>query len=211
MSEPSFVSPAPWDLSGMGLMCVFWGPKRIDPYSGVAVSGIGAMMIVQYEKSPVGAYNELLYIPGKQKIGNTEGYFISKIYVDSRASTESGRANWGIPKEMATLKIENLDERTTSFRGINDNGEMFLHLSFAARGFSFPVTTSLLPIKLVQHLNQKNYATKFVGKGRGRLSSLDIHNCDESFFPDITKFTVLACVKVRPFALTFPVPSTITV
>ncbi|KAJ3035787.1 hypothetical protein HDV00_003412 [Rhizophlyctis rosea] len=101
--------------------------------------GLGAVMVIRYEDSPVGAYDELLFCPGGfEDVGQREGregggglestpllqsenrptisstqhakrpYLsprrITRIFVSSEASLRSGRANWGIRKELASFE-----------------------------------------------------------------------------------------------------------
>jgi hypothetical protein len=198
------IAPAPWSLTGRGFMHFFWGKRRIDPYSGVEVSGIGGIIIAQYDQSPVGPYNELLYIPGRQKLADRSGFFISKIYVDSMASVKSGRANWGIPKEFAEIAIENLQENQIGISASQESNILFKAV-MNLKGFSFPINTSLIPIPLVQQLDNQHFYTKFKGSGSAKWSSIAIEKCEASFFEDISKHTALGGLAVNPFNLTFPV------
>lgn len=197
------IAPAPWSLTGRGFMYFFWGRRRIDPYSGLEVSGIGGMIIAQYDQSPVGPYNELLYIPGRQKLADRSGFFISKIYVDSMASVKNGRANWGIPKEYADIAIENLDEKQVSIKASQENKNLFSAV-MKSKGPSFPISTSLIPIPLIQSLDDKQFYTKFKGSGTAKWSNIAIEKCDSSFFEDISKHRSLGGLSVNPFNLTFP-------
>jgi hypothetical protein len=197
------VIPAPWSLTGRGFMYFFWGKRRIDPYSGIEVSGVGGMIIAQYATSPVGPYNELLYIPGRQKLGAKSGFFISKIYVDSVASVKGGRTNWGIPKEYAEITIENVNEKAISIAASQEDKNLFA-AKMNIKGPSFPINTSLIPIPLVQALDNKQFYTKFKGSGSAKWSSIAIEKCESSFFEDISKHTALGGLAVNPFNLTFP-------
>ncbi|EEB98868.1 hypothetical protein MPER_01549, partial [Moniliophthora perniciosa FA553] len=69
------------------------------------VGGPGMILVVQYDDSPVGPYDELIYVPGrfKHKDG-TEALRITRIYVSTKESTENGRRNWNIPKQVAKFK-----------------------------------------------------------------------------------------------------------
>lgn len=60
-------------------------------------------MLLKYKSSPVGPYNELAYIPGKYKAGkcSTPLFSVQRIWVDSEASVQGGRSNWGLPKVRA--------------------------------------------------------------------------------------------------------------
>jgi hypothetical protein len=196
------ITPAPWDLNGLGIMHFFWGPKRIDPFSGQEVSGIGGFIIARYDNSPVGPYNELLYIPGRHKVEGKSSFFISKIYVDSIDSVVSGQANWGIPKELADISIEKQGkniEVKASFEGAP-----FFDASITHGRVSFPVTTKLIPIPLHQDWKGRYYFTQFVGSGSGSFSKVLLSSVDDERFPDTRDFQSLATIVVDPFKLSFP-------
>ncbi len=196
------ITPAPWDLNGMGIMHFFWGPKRIDPFSGEEVSGLGGFIIARYDHSPVGPYNELLYIPGRHLINGKKSFFISKIYVDSIDSVVSGQANWGIPKELAEISIEKSGRKIVVNASVEK--KLFFDASFTQGRISFPVSTKLIPIPLHQDWKGSYYFTKFIGSGSGAFSSLVLNAVDEESFADTQGFRSLATMVVDPFNLTFP-------
>ncbi|KAL4759391.1 uncharacterized protein BDW70DRAFT_80695 [Aspergillus foveolatus] len=66
-----------------------------------------AVMIVRYEETDVGPYDELIFIPGRAanpKTGKKE-MRISNIYVSTDASVWNGRRNWNIPKHRARFEF----------------------------------------------------------------------------------------------------------
>ncbi|ESK93309.1 hypothetical protein Moror_14515 [Moniliophthora roreri MCA 2997] len=113
------IAPAPWKLRGRTWSFTLSPiPKNSSFPAGWAASwqaealadqefvgGPGLIMVVQYDDSPVGPYDELVYVPGrfKHKDG-TEALRITRVYVSTRESTENGRRNWNIPKEVAKFK-----------------------------------------------------------------------------------------------------------
>ncbi|MCE9500258.1 MAG: acetoacetate decarboxylase, partial [Leptospira sp.] len=77
--------------------------------------------------------------------------------------------------------------------------------------FSFPVTTGIFPITLLQKSKTGFLSTRFIGKGSGKIATISSFKSDPNFFPDI-----LQCAKwkipgigIRPFELIFPVPDKI--
>ncbi|GAA6015347.1 hypothetical protein JCM10207_008958 [Rhodosporidiobolus poonsookiae] len=116
-------APAPWTLDGEGwtfpLYTAFsdtpipvpeatYGPLEKGSEADQSArfyGGVGTVMLVRYASSPVGPYDELLYVPGlfSRKDGKEDGYHMSvtRIYVSEDASTMNGRRNWGIPKHRA--------------------------------------------------------------------------------------------------------------
>ncbi|THV01893.1 hypothetical protein K435DRAFT_775896 [Dendrothele bispora CBS 962.96] len=111
------VAPAPWKLKGHSWSFILPALKKNTSFpsgwaapfqadvlgsTGEFVGGVGAVILFRYTESPVGPYDELMYLPGKWKY--TDGSVctrITRIYVSSKASTENGRRNWNIPKVTA--------------------------------------------------------------------------------------------------------------
>jgi len=211
LSEEVKPAPPPWKLSGEGILILYkfskdWVKKfgqLPDDLSGKFKGGLGYVMLVNYHDSPVGPYRELLIIPGK--FAHTRKHSISKIYVDSEASTQNGRANWGIPKYTLPFSWES-DYGVDHINIFNADEKIFA-CSVKAKGLNFPVTTKILPIDLHQLWEGKEYHTKPTGKGWGKLASIEIEKCNKNFFPPIQKQRPLAVVKVNPFEITFPKPS----
>jgi hypothetical protein len=204
--EPYF--PSPWRLKGEGIIIAYrfnktWVEERgfLPGYlRGRAKSGLGFVMLVDYEQAPVGAYKELLFMPGSfARIGKRS---ITKIYVDSEYSTRNGRYNWGIPKETAAIdwiKTERTDSIT-----VTANGDRFFDCVIASGGPRFPVHTAFMPMRLYQQLNGRAYVTNPEGKGWGRLARVrDIH-VHQDYFPDISLLKPLAAIRVSPFQMRFP-------
>ncbi|KAG6900480.1 hypothetical protein C0993_010199 [Termitomyces sp. T159_Od127] len=107
------------------------------------------IMIVSYSDTPVGPYDELMYIPGRWKYKSvTAGYRITRIYVSSQESTENGRRNWNIPKHVADFSITTLNEETKIKVSRPGATEPFFHvkikpISFLSR-IPIPFNTSIL-------------------------------------------------------------------
>jgi hypothetical protein len=64
---------------------------------------LGAVVVASYADSPIGGYDELGYLPAAVHVRSAWGFFVSHLFVDSPASREAGRANWGLPKELAGI------------------------------------------------------------------------------------------------------------
>lgn len=201
----------PWDLSGEGIILIFrfkkdWVensaflPKHLK---GKFKGGLGYVMLVDYEKSPVGHYHELLIIPGKFR--KTKKQAITKIYVDSEASTQNGRNNWGIPKE--TLPFSWKKEKGKDLIEIKSGEKVIFSTEITSGGIPFPVTTTILPISLCQTWNKVKYCTKPNGFGWGKLAKIKSLELDPDFFPDIRNIKPLLALKVNPFHIKFPEPT----
>jgi hypothetical protein len=144
-----------------------------------------------------------LIIPGKFRKSKKQA--ITKIYVDSEASTQNGRANWGIPKE--TLQFSWKKEGERDIIELKSGDQTVFSTEISHGGLSFPVTTTVLPISLCQTWNKVKYYTKPHGFGWGKLAKVDKLDLNPEFFPDIRGIKPLLAVKVNPFKIRFPEPT----
>ncbi|TFK38138.1 hypothetical protein BDQ12DRAFT_723499 [Crucibulum laeve] len=112
-------APAPWKLSGRSWMFVLSPLAKNASFpagfsashdaevmtaGGEFTAGMGLIQVISYTESPVGPYDELLYIPGMWKYADGKtGYRITRIYVSTKESTKNGRRNWNIPKQVANF------------------------------------------------------------------------------------------------------------
>jgi len=203
-------APAPWHLEGEGIIVVYkFSKKWVETFGqlppelmGKFKGGLGYLMLVNYKISPVGPYRELLFIPGKFSPHGKQS--ITKIYVDSEASTQNGRANWGIPKNTLPFSWE--EENGKSEIVIKSNDQVIFSCEVKTFGIPFPASTSFLPIDLHQVLNEVDYFTKPTGSGWGKLAKVKIKEIDSAYFPDLSIQKSLFAVKIKPFRINFPIP-----
>jgi hypothetical protein len=203
--------PAPWNLKGRGIMLLYKFSKDFVLKNGFLSEdekfrfsgGLGAAMIVDYESSNCGPYGELLFIPGRLRSEKGTANIISKIYVSTESSVVSGRANWGIPKELADFHFEHRNRKESVV--VKRDGRTFFEASFTSGGLRFPVHTALLPFPLTQDLDGKRFHTRYSGHGWGRLARIDSMKIDASHFPDLTQVRPLAVLSIEDFRITFPV------
>ncbi|PWN34563.1 uncharacterized protein FA14DRAFT_31742 [Meira miltonrushii] len=68
--------------------------------------GLGGWILYRYASSPVGPYDELIYVAGsfQSKDSGTSGLRITNIYVSTHDSVWNGRRNWNIPKHVAKFE-----------------------------------------------------------------------------------------------------------
>jgi hypothetical protein len=170
-------APAPWSLTGRGFILMYRFPQAFireccflpDEWKTMKWSGLGYVMIVDYQDSPVGPYSELLIIPGKTRLDGTKLSTISKIYVDSAESMVNGRRNWGIPKELTdfewTVESRKHTIKVGSFRP-------WFEIVLEHGSIPIPIDTRLLPIHLYQNTDSRNYRVSPTGKGTGRFSMI---------------------------------------
>ncbi len=203
--------PAPWSLRGRGIILLYRFSKDFVHKHGFLsadekerfAGGLGTVMIVDYENSNCGPYGELLFIPGKLRSETGSANVISKIYVSSESSVINGRANWGIPKELADFRFERNGKVETVT--VKKGKKTFFQAEFSAGGLRFPVHTALIPFPLTQDYDGKRFHTKYTGSGRGRLARVESMQADPEFFPDLTAVRPLAVLSIDDFRITFPV------
>lgn len=200
---------APWHLTGRGFILMYRFPETFirescflpEEWKESKWSGVGFIMLVDYQDSPVGPYHELLIIPGKSLLGGSKLGTISKIYVDSADSMVNGRSNWGIPKELTDFRwTQEGRQHTIQVGSINPWMEIVLEPG----SVPFPVNTSFLPIHLYQELDEKIFRISPHGKGTGHFTLIKEIQVNPIFFPDIDLVEPLVAIYVDPFRLTFP-------
>lgn len=211
---PYQFSPAPWQLKGEGYLMLYRfsneflinGAYITEDLKPFLWMNIGMVMLVNYQTSPVGPYGELLFIPGMFHYKGKYYWHISKIYVSSLDSVMNGRANWGIPKELAEFKFETLEHGIKSVQ-VNVKGEKAFNCLFKDKGFGFPLSTSILPFQFIQPLYGKEYVTHPIGSGKAFFSKPMDLEIGQGLFPSIGTQTRLACLHIPNFTLAFPKPN----
>ena len=212
-------APPPWRLTGSGWVLLYRFPRSFveshgmlpDEWQGAYQGGIGAVMLVDYQTSPVGGYRELLFTPGVFQRGRRRCHAVTKIYVTSVASMTNGRENWGIPKELAEVELTQSDANTQQFTA-SDSGGQFFSATLEAGLLRFPVNTAavpgfMLPGLCQQHADGRWLLTKPHAAGVISPAShlLDIH-ADGRAFPDVSELTPFGVVQAVSFPMRFPVP-----
>ncbi len=108
---------APWELAGE---CVVGLVRRVGsrpplPAGVVAMPGPLVVSAARFTESPVGPYLELS-VSEPARVGARVGLCVTLMVVDSPASRLGGRLNWGLPKELGTLRwLADDDERTLAW------------------------------------------------------------------------------------------------
>jgi hypothetical protein len=207
------IASTPWKLTGSGYILLYRFPKAfvteygflIDFQKEKFVSGWGAVMLVDYQTSPVGPYQELLFIPGIFSFNKKKVFSISKIYVSTQNSVINGIENWGIPKELADFRWSK--ERSGEHIDIRKNDVPFFQADFIRKNIGFPVSTTVLPLTIVQASNRGLMETKPKSSGMAYLTSLRNVKVKSEFFPDLSKVQPLLAIRVENFKMEFPLPT----
>lgn len=209
--------PAPWALTGNGVILVYRFPKEFVQESGFVppelrdsfAGGIGTVMIVNYATSNVGGYGELLFIPGQFRLNGKNRFSITKIYVSTQVSVENGWRNWAIPKEKADFAFQT-DANGVETIGVANGGYHFFEMQIKPRGPRIPVNTAWLPVRpaLAQPQDKGLMITAPTGAGRIQLAHVGRLRVDGALFPDISRLKPLLALKASDFRITFPVAAT---
>lgn len=207
----------PWNLTGSGWALLyrfdeaFVTPHLPDYLRGTFKGGVGAVMLVDYRTSPVGAYRELLFVPGVFKHGRKKYYAVTNIYVSTMASVVNGRENWGIPKQLADFDVEQIDDTTQQFTALHA-GDPFFEATLEAGILRFPVNTLFVPGFITPTLLQQRDDGQLlttVPRASGVISptaTLKHLAVEPSAFPDISTRQPLGVIEAVNFRMTFPVP-----
>jgi len=204
---------APWQLRGTGYILLFRFSRPFlreqgfltDEWAEQATDGFGTVMIVDYQQSDAGPYQELLFVPGRVRLHERNAYTISKIYVSTESSVVNGRSNWGIPKELAQFDIT--DGGGLEHIRIRQGNKTFAEFSLQASRPSLPVTTAVVPSTfrtIAQDYQGQTFYTAPSGRGRMQYAKLRHAAIDPAFFPDVTQGRLITAVKVTNFNLEFP-------
>lgn len=211
------LQPAPWKLTGEAYILLYKFSDKFIKENGFLADyqtnnwagGFGTVMCVNYFSSNVGPYFELLFIPGKINLKKLylgkikTGFTISKIYVSTMDSVENGKNNWGIPKELADFQWNKFSENTTEVKVLLNKIEFFSAV-FKNKSFSFPITTSLIPLKIIQKLGEKYFQTKPYSKGKASFAKIENLEVSENFFPKIINCKPILVSKISNFKMVFP-------
>ncbi len=215
MTETPIIPP-PWKLTGRAYIVFYrfshnyvtekgFVPPALD---GMYVRSVGNLMLVDYSDTPVGPYQELLFIPGRFAYGRKDMYSITKAYTSTQASVDNGRANWGIPKELAdfTVASENGVDRFQ----VALAGRTFLDLTFKPGHLPFPASTRMFNLPLQQPTDEGIYVTRPRAFGWARLADLTQPKVDAAYFPDVSEARPIGTIHLPRFKLTFPAPKVTT-
>lgn len=208
------VVPAPWTLTGMCYVLLSWFPRDFvmehgfipDDMKGSFRGGPGWVMYVDYSSSDAGPYQELLFIPGRFDFSGRRCFSVTKIYVSTMASVVGGKANWGIPKELAFFERRDEGGRCERIR-VSREGTNFAEFLFHGYPLSLPATASLMPRSwrtLGQNWEGKTLFTTLKAGGTVSPARLIESHIDPDYFPPISKGRLTCTVRMPHFVTVFP-------
>jgi hypothetical protein len=186
------------------------GAQLVPPGCTLRPGGLSAFMFIRYADSNVGAYDELLWLPAwGLRCDGAWRHSVTRIFVSSDASLVNGRANWGIPKELAQFGVTQVGAASTAVR-VGAGAVPVASFRLACSRRSLPANLGSLPVAartLVQELAGRRFQLAPSARGRlhaTRFSELEINT---TLFPDVTRGRKLAGFSLRDFLMTFPVPT----
>lgn len=194
-SDTSQIAPPPWDLVGCGAILL------LRSGGATARSALGAAMaFVDYERSGVDPYLELLHVPRFTRSGATIGPTIDRIWVTSQRSVISGRANWGIPKDLAEITRTAEGEATTW--SAHRDGSLLASLSLRGRGPALPVWKPRWAGRLLQDMQGQRFATPISATGRVRFAQVEAVEFGP-IFSDLDPAQIRGALLVEHFRMGF--------
>jgi hypothetical protein len=209
------LKPAPWQLTGNGFILVYWFSKSFLLKSDLIPPGMMAdfrggpsvVVLVNYHRSDVGPYYELLFMPGRFEHKGQQFSSITKIYVSTEASVVNGRKNWAIPKEIANFDWQ-IDEDGLENVQVRQRDQTFANFMFQPFGPTLPASTGLIPPgwrTVMQPGDTHLLFTKLQSSGKVKLARCRDVEIDGNFFPNLTRGRLLVTCKVSQFDMIFPV------
>ena len=213
----SLSAPPPWTLTGAGYVALLRLPRGFVETRGFVppalqgrfAGGLGGFIYADYRTSAVGPYRELLFVPGRFRIGGQRRFVVTKIYVSTEASVEAGRRNWGLPKERAQFDAAPAGRWGERLR-VRADGRLVADLTLRALPFFLSFNTRWLPpsfCTLGQPFEGRTYWTTLRARGALQPAWLAKAAFDTARFPDLTQGgCVLAAGRVTRLTMHFLAP-----
>jgi hypothetical protein len=216
VTEPSISRvPPPWHLRGSGYVFLFTFEPwflRNGGFLPPELAGehfeaeLGALMLVDYRKSPVGPYRELLFAAGRNLRWRHHLFSITRIYVSTEASAVSGRENWAIPKQTAEFEV--IQKRDSERVIVQRDHLAEVDLTVApGRGLPIPALSFLAPPSwrtIVQFRDGQALATRLSGRGMLRPARLLDFRTLPKAFPDVNQGKLVGGFFIKDFRMRFP-------
>jgi hypothetical protein len=206
---------APWSLQGHAWMVALRLPAGDPARTAFLPSDLGTslkaavsvLMCVAYDSAPCGPYRELLFIPGTAQFGRGRYPTISRILVSTWDSVVNGRRNWGIPKDQASFDWSQVGGN--DLWRVGSDGREICSLEFTPPvGPRLPLRSHWVPGAIgtvAQRLAGRTYYVRPEARGSMRLCRLRQIRCSEALFPELSRATVLAALRIEDFRMVFPV------
>jgi Acetoacetate decarboxylase (ADC) len=183
--------PPPWRLRGDATLILY---RR------------GVLAFIRYAESNVGPYQELLWLAPFRRGPAGRAHTIPQIFVSSEPSARSGRANWGLPKELAVFAVEALGPRSERVT-VSRAGQRIVAFVRSWPRWALPLDATRIPARL-RRLVQTSAGRRFetVPEGRGRcavtcVSDLEVNG---ELLPEAQSSRWRLGLCLKQFELCFP-------
>ncbi|WP_052354349.1 acetoacetate decarboxylase family protein [Flectobacillus major] len=201
--------PAPWHLTGEAFVWVYKFPKDfvlsngfLEDYQQQRFIGYwGTIMLVNYHSSNVGPYQELLFCPGLFTFNWSKMLSISKIFVSTQASVDNGRANWGIPKELAQFEWQKIGHK--HHIKVMSNNQMVFSCEAQHGSMSIPISTSYLSLTIAQKKEQDLLITQPTATGKASFAKTLSRHTNATLFPDVTPYSSWLSIYIHDLSMVF--------
>lgn len=172
------VKPAPWQLKGSGLLLSSrFDARTVSEHELLALwlkkrclGGRGFYVGLSFEESPVGAYSELLVVPGRFQASQGKRYAIAQSFCDSSDAIFNYSNNWGIETELARIAYG--ERGGEPYFKVQKGEDDLLSMQFSPFGPSIPFQTGSNLVRLISEQGKKRYYLGFSIKGKMRLAKL---------------------------------------
>ncbi|ACO45641.2 acetoacetate decarboxylase family protein [Deinococcus deserti] len=187
------MTPPPWRLTGRAFLAVY------APGGGARA---GALMLVRYSTSPVGSYDELMWLDLPTRLLGHP--VIRHIVVSQEASMTWGRHNWAIPKKLASFDWSTPGEVQVTAAP----GQVIAHLSFSESPWNIPMNLRWIPAPwrtLAQPALNGPGQVLTTPAGHGWIGLARQHRCQASdLVPRPARHRPVLALAVPEFTLLFP-------
>jgi len=183
--------PPPWTLRGDATLVLY---RR------------GILAFIDYRQSNVGPYRELLWLAPFRPGPLGRAHTIPQIFVSSEASAQSGRANWGLPKELAVFRVDSLGPNSERVQ-VSRSGQPIATFVRSWPGWSLPLDARRIPAqlrRLVQTSAGRCFETLPEGRGHCSLTCVSRLEVNQELLPEAQSSRWRLGICLRHFELCFP-------
>lgn len=156
--------PPPWTLEGQGLVAAV-AAKDVPAPPLRRLPGPVLVLAARWRTSPVGVYHEFAVVV-PSRFHWWAGVSVIEMVVDSAASRDGGRVNWGMPKELGHLSWDDGRGRPR-FRW----EEQGIEMTPVRQG---PTVPTMVPFPLLQVRHDGPVVAPSGALGRARPASIQV-------------------------------------
>lgn len=171
---------------------------------GKASGGFGALIFVDYTETPVGPYQEVMFIPGKYEVGGESRYVATKCYVSKPEAIDANGDGFFGPKELAAFNVSMVDNSTIHLSVTKGRSKVLALEIGTWDAISLPASSSIISFPFMQLLNgQERLLWKYEARSAMNIAHLSSVQVRPAYFPDIAKFSPIVTLCLNNFELSF--------